>query len=35
MRLKKTESLLLPVALGVVGLIGNRYDILQERAPLE
>jgi hypothetical protein len=35
MQPKKTESLLLPVALGVVELIGNRYDILQERAPLK
>jgi hypothetical protein len=32
---QKNRNPLLPVILGVAGLIGNRYDILQKRAPLE
>jgi hypothetical protein len=35
MRPKKTESLLLLVALGVVRLIGKYYNILHESALLE
>jgi hypothetical protein len=32
---KKTESLLLPIALGVAGLIDKYYNLLQEKAALE